>query len=91
LPEEGIEELLGKESAKIVILSHVEIARISVEQSMAYDAVQKTSLASSHTPLLLLTNSAAIKKMFRDGNIEEWRRYIAQELEERGKALKIRP
>jgi hypothetical protein len=89
LVEDGISDLLGKESSKILILSEVESSRSDViDATIAYDKTQQSSMASPHKPILIVTHSIKLKRLIEKGNIQELKNFLQNELNE-GKATEV--
>jgi len=86
----GIFELLGKESSKILILSKLESSSTAIlETSMAYESSQQSSMASSHKPILIITDTPKLGKLVSDGDISVLRAYIRGELDKGMKAKEV--
>ncbi len=82
LDDDGIENLLGKEQSKILILSKVDASSSEIlGDSLAEDASEANSIASAHRPILLVTNSPRIRKLLRTGDIAKIREFLRKEFE----------
>lgn len=75
--QDGIVELIGKESSDILILSKVKSLESEIYNiSLANTATPENSLAQPHRPKLLVTNHALFQKMISEGKIEPIRKYL---------------
>jgi len=81
IEEEGVDRLLGQESRNIYILSGVQSSSTEIIQETMADSIrQDTSLASQHTPTLLVTNSLKLRRLIDKGDLHELRSYLGGEL-----------
>jgi outer membrane lipopolysaccharide assembly protein LptE/RlpB len=79
--EESINDLIGKEAYDILVLSQsnqpeVEIYKQSMGESTNFDH----SLASGHSPKLLVTRNRLFNSIIKKGSITELRTYLEQKL-----------
>jgi hypothetical protein len=90
LAEDGIEYLIGKEPAQILVLSEVGEAPETILESNLADVendISSGSLASARQPTLLLTNSGKFSHLLRKGSIAQIREFL-QTKYQKGKEAK---
>ena len=81
LSDIGIQELLGKESSKVLILSQVELSRSDIESAtMADNGTERSSMASPHRPALVVTRSMKMKMLIERGGITEISTFLKGEI-----------
>lgn len=86
IDEDGL-ALLGKESADVVILSgYVGSPGQLEEESLADDASLHDNFGMPRCPKLLITNSRSLRKIIRQGTLENIRQYLQNELRVREEA-----
>ena len=77
--QDGIVELIGKESSDILILSKVRSSETEIYNiSLANTSTRENSLAHPHIPKLLVTSHVLFQKMIYDGKIEPIRKYLQE-------------
>lgn len=75
--QDGIVDLIGKESSDILILSKVKSLESEIYNiSLANTATPENSLAQPHRPKLLVTNHVLFLKMLGEGKIKPIRKYL---------------
>lgn len=90
LAEDGIEDLIGKELAQILVLSEVGEAPETILGSNLADVdndLSAGSIASARQPTLLLTNSGRFSYLLRKGTIAQIREFL-QTKYQKGKEAK---
>ena len=70
LTDAGIDILLGREPAKILILSDIEVSPNDVcNESLADSNIPQFNIATPHRPTLVVTSSPELNRLIRNGNI----------------------
>lgn len=87
ITDDGIDKLLGQESAKVLILPNVEASPNQViEQSMADSKGKHNTLASPHHPSVLFTNDMRLRRMIEAGDLQNLRKQIRDDVQRTLKA-----
>lgn len=82
LADPGVGNLIGKESAKILILSGISNSVSEIKETTLAESQMANSLASPHSPTLMVTYSAKLKMLIAGGSLAELRAYFEKEIKD---------
>ena len=82
LADLGIGSLIGKESAKILILSGISNSVSEIKETTLAESQMANSLASPHSPTLMVTDSAKLKMLIEGGSLAELKAYFEKEIKD---------
>lgn len=81
LTGEGMDHLLGKEQAKVLILSGIEAGASEIrDELLSSERKQGDSLASPKQPMLIVTYSMKFERLIRAGNIANITSFLESEM-----------
>jgi hypothetical protein len=87
LDEDGVSNLLGREPAKILVLSKVDASASEIlDVSLAEAHSMASSMASTYKPTLVITNSAKLRMLLKRGDITQIREFLQSEFKKGVKA-----
>jgi len=82
LTDDDMSYLLGKEPAKILLLSNIDESPSNIyEESLASAKERTNTLTDQHLPLLLITNSIKLRGIIKRGDLTELSGYLQSELD----------
>ena len=90
ITDNGIEELIGKETADILIISKTNATAGDIcNNDLTGDDFYRVSLASSNYPKLLVTNHIRLKRMIRKGKIIPLTKYLNSFIEKSNNSKQV--